>query len=137
MTLQNNSQNTTRGSSQGSGGSILYFLAGGMIGAATALLFAPKKGADLRHDIADVTRKGYDGALDLTHRVQDQASSLYSSLWDRGEELADSAQKSLSSAKEKVEKAADKAADKSNDLLALKDAASENRSTGRRAKNIL
>ena len=39
---------------------LTYLLIGGGIGAALALLFAPKSGHELRGDIADVTRKGIE-----------------------------------------------------------------------------
>jgi hypothetical protein len=35
---------------------LTYLLAGGVIGAVVALLFAPKAGVELREDIADATR---------------------------------------------------------------------------------
>lgn len=62
---------------------LAYILIGGGMGAAVALLFAPKKGRDLRHDISDSTRKGYDGTLDLARRFKDQSSGLYQSLVDK------------------------------------------------------
>ena len=39
------------------GDKLVYFLIGAGIGAVTALLFAPKAGAELRADIADRTRR--------------------------------------------------------------------------------
>lgn len=51
-----------RGTSMRNG--LLYLLAGGGIGAAFALLFAPKPGAKLRGDLADRARQGYDEAVE-------------------------------------------------------------------------
>ncbi len=41
---------------------LTYLIIGGAVGAAVALLFAPKSGRELRGDIADATRKGVEGA---------------------------------------------------------------------------
>src|SRR5213079_2865146 len=54
---------------RGGGGSdaltkLTFLLIGGGIGAALALLFAPKSGEELRQDIADATRKSVDSARD-------------------------------------------------------------------------
>ena len=81
----------------GGSGNIMYLIAGGLIGAATALLFAPKAGVALRGDIADVTRKGYDGALDLTSRVKDQTGNLVQSIREKGTGLVDAASQKFSS----------------------------------------
>lgn len=54
---------------------ILFLLGGGLIGAATALLFAPKAGNALRGDIADATRKTYDGSLELAKQLRGKAET--------------------------------------------------------------
>ncbi len=67
---------------------LAYLLIGGGIGATLALLFAPKAGNQLRGDIADVTRKGYDVAAgkarvlneksgELAHTVKEKADAVY------------------------------------------------------------
>lgn len=68
---------------------VFYFLAGGGIGAALALLFAPKSGAELRTDISDVTRKGYDETVHLAHQVKEQSAEVYQALKDKKEEVYD------------------------------------------------
>jgi len=83
MEQLNSSRYSSASSSQG-GGNMLYLVAGGLIGAAAALLLAPKAGSELRSDIADVTRRGYDGALDLTSTVKEQAGSLYQTVREKG-----------------------------------------------------
>jgi uncharacterized membrane protein YebE (DUF533 family) len=50
------------------------FLLGGVVGAAVALLFAPKSGRELRGDLADVTRKGVDGARGVAGEYYETAS---------------------------------------------------------------
>ena len=56
---------------------LTYLLIGSGIGAALALLFAPKSGRELRDDIADVTRKGYDKSLDTAQQLKVQAGDYY------------------------------------------------------------
>ena len=125
-------QNETR-----SPGSIVYFLAGGLIGAATALLFAPKAGADLRHDIADVTRKGYDGALDLTHRVKDQAATFYDTVKERGSDLVDTATQTLASGRKALDQAVDKGEDVANNVLSLGEQATGGSRTTRKSTDVV
>lgn len=60
-----------------------YLLIGGGLGAAAALLLTPKSGAAVRHDISDVTRRGYDGTLDLGRRLKERSTGLYQSLFDK------------------------------------------------------
>ncbi len=54
---------------------ITYLLIGGGIGAAIALLFAPKSGSEFRDDIADVTRKGYDATLEGAKALKEQSAN--------------------------------------------------------------
>lgn len=65
---------------EGSGGDkLIYFLIGAGIGAITALLFAPKAGAELRSELADATRKGLDYARDTGRDLGEKASDYYHS----------------------------------------------------------
>ena len=70
-------ENYTGGSA---GGNLLYLLAGCGIGAALGLLFAPKAGSELRGDITEITRKGYDETLELAGEVKDHSAELYHAL---------------------------------------------------------
>jgi gas vesicle protein len=56
---------------------LTFLLIGAGIGAAVALLFAPKSGRELRSDIADVTKRGLDAAGEGARRVGDRANELY------------------------------------------------------------
>ena len=56
---------------------LTYLLVGGSIGALVALLFAPKAGQELRGDIADVTRKGYDKTLETAQQLKEQSGTYY------------------------------------------------------------
>ncbi|MBO0723920.1 MAG: YtxH domain-containing protein [Blastocatellia bacterium] len=65
---------------EGSGGDkLIYFLIGAGIGAITALLFAPKAGAELRSELADATKKGLDLARDTGRDLTERATEYYHS----------------------------------------------------------
>ncbi|MBI3649492.1 MAG: YtxH domain-containing protein [Acidobacteria bacterium] len=63
---------------------LTFLLIGAGIGATLALLFAPKKGSELRSDIADYTRKGIDVANEGARQLGNRAGELY----DTGRERA-------------------------------------------------
>ena len=113
--LNSTSYRSSTGTS-GGGGNLAYLVAGGLLGAAAALLLAPKSGSELRGDIADVTRRGYEGALDLTSTAREKAGSLYQTVREKGTgaALSDavSAGKQLLSGSEDV-------TEKASDLLSL------------------
>jgi len=52
----------------------MYLLIGAGVGAALALLFAPKSGSDLRHSIADASRKGVQKGNDAAHAIGDRVA---------------------------------------------------------------
>ena len=56
---------------------LTFLLIGAGLGAAVALLFAPKSGRELRSDIADVTKRGLDAAGEGARRIGDRAGELY------------------------------------------------------------
>ncbi len=66
---------------------LFYLAIGGGIGAALALLFAPKPGNELRSDISEVTRKGYDQTVDLAMQVRDKTNGVFRSLKGTAEQL--------------------------------------------------
>ena len=74
---------------QGGGGAdkLVYFLIGAGIGAVTALLFAPKSGSELRSEIADATRKGFDYARDTGRDIGERASDYYQTGVERASDL--------------------------------------------------
>ena len=123
----------------GGNGNMMYLIAGGLIGAATALLFAPKAGSALRGDIADVTRKGYGGALDLTSKVKDQTGTLVQSIREKGSELVDAASQKFGSATESagesVNSALDQGAGTANDVLSLDENDNSTGNSGMSASN--
>lgn len=67
---------------------ITYFAIGALLGAAAALLFAPKSGRELREDLADATRKGVDRARETGSQLSARAGEYYESASTRAGELA-------------------------------------------------
>ena len=55
---------------------LLGALIGGAVGAVTALLFAPKRGRELRQDIIDSTNEMYDKAADLVNEGKQKAQHI-------------------------------------------------------------
>ena len=83
---------------------LAYLLIGGTIGAAVALLFAPKSGHELRGDIADVTRKGALRTRDAAQVVGAKAGEYYDATKDRASDIyASAAEKARESAARKGE----------------------------------
>jgi len=76
---------------------LTYLLIGGGIGAILALLLAPKSGAELRGDIADVTRKGIDKTREAANYVGDKAGEYYGAVRDKTGEWYGSARETASS----------------------------------------
>ncbi len=91
MTISNSNQpqNTQLHSSWNFSNKFLLFLAGGGIGAAAALLFAPKSGNELRTDISEITKKGYEETLELAHHLKEQSADFYNSLKEKTENVYD------------------------------------------------
>ncbi|HEV7892285.1 MAG TPA: YtxH domain-containing protein [Pyrinomonadaceae bacterium] len=77
-----------RGGDGDAGARITYFAIGALIGAAAALLFAPKSGRELREDLADATRKGVDRARETGSQLSTRAGEVYESASTRAGELA-------------------------------------------------
>ncbi len=106
---------------------LTYLLIGGGIGATLALLFAPKAGSQFRSDIADMSRKGYDAALDkarvlnektgeLAHTVKEEADAAYDFAKQKAGALIETFTEKSESARSAVE---DIVSDKSNKVRDL------------------
>jgi gas vesicle protein len=65
-------------------GYVAFFLLGGLIGAAAALLFAPKSGRELRADIADATRTGMDQARERATEYYETGRARAGELYETG-----------------------------------------------------
>jgi gas vesicle protein len=73
----------------GVGEKIMLLMIGGSIGAAIALIFAPKRGSELRADIADMTGKRYDEALAAANRLKRRTVDYYNVAKETGNEVLD------------------------------------------------
>ncbi len=65
-------------------GFLLGAIVGGVAGAVTALLFAPKSGAELRKDIAETSTQLYDKSKDYFVTVEDSVSKAISNTVNEG-----------------------------------------------------
>lgn len=83
-----------------------YLLIGGGIGAALALLFAPKSGSEFRHDIADVTRKGYDSTLEGAKVLKEKSANALHLVSEKADSAIDYASSKLSNRSDVVSDAA-------------------------------
>ncbi|MEO8041983.1 MAG: YtxH domain-containing protein [Acidobacteriota bacterium] len=75
--------------SQNIGEKLMFFLIGGGIGAALALLFAPKSGRELRSDIADMAETGYEETLSAAHQLKETGAKYFYAAKETGSEVAD------------------------------------------------
>lgn len=93
------------------GGKLLFFVLGGGIGAAIALLFAPKSGRELRQDIAEAAEKGYDETLDAANRVKEQAVEYFETAREKGGEVLETIAEKASAVKTEIKEDAAKMGD--------------------------
>jgi gas vesicle protein len=85
---------------------LTYLVAGGVIGAVVALLFAPKSGTELRGDIADATRKSVDKGRETVTQIGDKAGEYYEVGRERATELYSTAQEKAADIADKAKAAA-------------------------------
>ncbi|MGI8668372.1 MAG: YtxH domain-containing protein, partial [Aridibacter sp.] len=106
-----------------------YLLIGGGIGAALALLFAPKSGQELREDISVATKKGIEKGKETAGQLQEAAGDYYEVTREKASELYQTAQEKASELTEKAselgEKAKSVAAQGTNPISAAIDAGKE------------
>ncbi len=69
------------------GSGIGWFLAGAVIGAGAAILFAPRSGSDTRKAIGRTTKEGRDAMESSGRELMDRGRELY----ERGRKIADEA----------------------------------------------
>ncbi len=67
--------------------SLAWFITGAIIGAAVAILYAPKSGKDTRKIISDKTQQGYDAVSETTKDVVDAGKEMF----ERGRKLVEDA----------------------------------------------
>lgn len=78
----------------GAGEKALYLMLGAMIGAATALLLAPRSGVETRRLLASKAREGVDLVSNRTRDVVEKTSEFV----ERGKELLQQQRDSMSAA---------------------------------------
>lgn len=90
------------GFARNAGQKLLFFVIGGGIGAAVALLLAPKKGSELRRDIADMTVKGIDQTTAAANQLKQRTAEIYKTARETGSEVLDVVVAGASAVKEEV-----------------------------------
>ena len=96
---------------------LLYLLVGGGIGAAVALLFAPKSGADLRNDISDLSRKGLEETRGLAAQLKDKSAGIYNAVKEKSDSVFDLASVKFSRAQNQLDDSLATAGDKVNNAI--------------------
>jgi gas vesicle protein len=86
---------------QDNGSRFIWFVAGAAIGAAVALLYAPKTGTETRRLIREKSKEGADAVAETSRDMYERGRELY----EKGRSLADEAIDLLERGKEIVEKA--------------------------------
>lgn len=102
---------------------LTYLLIGGGIGALVALLFAPKAGQELRGDIADVTRKGYDKTLETAQQLKEQSGTYYQQIKEQAGDVYNAAADKLKGASQQTSDTVEDIGNKT--LNAAKDAGNQ------------
>lgn len=135
LSSNNNDAQNYSGSNVSS--NVAFLVAGCGIGAALALLFAPKSGRELRSDISDITRRGYDETLELAHDLKERSADLYQSVRDSADRWYGFAADKLSLAEASLDEAKQLAQDAGSDLTSKPGSDVASKATGGRASNIL
>ncbi len=84
------------GEEKGTGEKALFFVLGAFIGAATALLLAPRSGEETRKLIASKARESADYVANRSRTMAEKTSTMV----DRGKEMLQQQRESLSAALE-------------------------------------
>ena len=88
-----------------------FLLVGGGIGAALALLFAPKSGVELRSDIADVSRRGYDATVEKASDLRSRSTDVIETVKDKAGAAYNFATEKINAGTEKLAETASAAGD--------------------------
>jgi gas vesicle protein len=83
-------------------GKFMFLLAGCAIGAVVALLFAPKRGEELRQDISDAAAKGYEDTIEALNRTKGYAADLAGSAKQKSEAMLDVVMAKASDVKDEI-----------------------------------
>ena len=69
------------------GANLAWFLTGALIGAAVAVLYAPKSGKDTRQYLADKAQQGKDAVSEASTNIVEASKDMF----DRGRQLVEEA----------------------------------------------
>jgi gas vesicle protein len=86
------------------GQKLMFLMIGGGIGAALALLFAPKSGRELRSDIAGMAETGYDETIAAANRLKETSFKYFEAAKETGSEVLDVVTTAASALKTEVRK---------------------------------
>ena len=119
---------------------LTFLLVGSGIGAVLALLFAPKSGREMRTDIADASRRGYDLTVEKATALRDQSTETLKGFKEKAEGVYDMAASKLTAGSEAIADAASNASTAlSEEVGAVKenlDGRSKSTSIGRKSASI-
>lgn len=123
---------------------LIFLGVGATIGATLALLFAPKSGSELRSDIAEVSRQGYDATVEKATAIKEQTVAAANSIKETAGSLYAVAGSKLEAGEKAVAKAVEDLATEVKDVMKggidkAQDAAepSGNGRSGRRSSSIM
>jgi gas vesicle protein len=84
------------------GGFVMGLIAGAAVGAALGLMFAPKRGSELRDDLAKSTEgmrrrasQAYDAVSDTVSDLASKGGSVVSNMLNKSEDLVEQGQKAV------------------------------------------
>jgi gas vesicle protein len=95
------------------GGRFIWFCAGATIGAAIALLYAPKAGTETRRLIREKSREGADAVAETSRDMYERGRQMY----EKGRRLADEAADLVERGKKIVEQATSTVAEEMKDAV--------------------
>jgi gas vesicle protein len=89
-------------------GNLFLLILGGGIGAAVALLLAPKPGRELREDIAETAASRYNDAVEAGKALRETAGEYMAAAKDTGTQVLDVASSRLGAVKDELSEDAEK-----------------------------
>jgi gas vesicle protein len=84
------------------GQKLKFFMIGGGVGAALALLFAPKPGRELRGDITDLVGRSYDKTMATANEMKHRTAEFYATAIETGSDVLVVVSEGASAIKEEV-----------------------------------
>jgi len=69
------------------GQNLVFFMIGGALGAAVALMFAPKRGSELRSEIVEMAGKRYDESIAAANELKKRTDEYYGAVKEAGSDV--------------------------------------------------